>query len=214
MCGPVSTRTSVSGQEHALSASDPSHTTAPLLPFSTPEVRFDRVHLDLVGPLPPRKGYSYLFTCITRWPEAVPIPTITAETVADAFVACWVSRFSVPSTIMTDRGSQFESALWDHLMQLLGVKRIRTTAYHPIANGLVERLHHQLKASLKCQPTSSNWVSALHLIMLGIRTALKEDLHCSAAELVYGTILRLPGEFLDPVQCKASADPTTCFQTA
>ena len=66
-------------------------------------------------------------TCITRWPEAVPIPTITAETVADAFVACWVSRFSVPSTIMTDRGSQFESALWDHLMQLLGVKRIRTT---------------------------------------------------------------------------------------
>ena len=51
------------------------HNTAPLIPFSTPDVRFYRVHLDLVGPFPPSKGYSYLLTCIdcfTRWPEAVP----------------------------------------------------------------------------------------------------------------------------------------------
>ena len=113
----------------------------------------------------------------------------------------------MPSTITTDRGSQFESALWDHLMQILGVKRIRTTAYHPIANGIVERFHRQLKAALKCQPSPSNWVGALPLIMLGIRTALKEDLHCSAAELVYGTTLRLPGEFFDPSHSKGITDP-------
>lgn len=172
------------------------HTIAPLIPFSTPDARFDRVHLDLVGPLPLCKGQSYLLTCIdrfTRWPEAVPIPNITAETVAEAFVTCWVARFGVPSTITTDRGSQFESALWERLMQLLGVKRTRTTAYHPIANGLVERFHRQLKASLKCQPNPTQWVDGLPLVLLGIRTTLKQDLHCSSAELVYGTTLRLPG---------------------
>lgn len=164
------------------------------------------MHLDLVGPLP----LCYLLTCIdrfTRWPEAVPIPNITAETVAEAFVASWIARFGVPSTITTDRGSQFESALWDHLMHLLGVQRIRTTAYHPIANGLVERFHRQLKAALKCQPTPVNWVDALPLTLLGIRTVLKEDLHCSAAELVYGTTLRLPGEFFDPSKSDRTADP-------
>ena len=46
------------------------------------------------------------------------------------------------------------------------------------------------------QQDLSKWTKALPLIMLGIRTALKEDLQCSTAELVYGTTLRLPGEFL------------------
>ena len=100
------------------------------------------------------QGYIYLLTCIdrfTRWPEAIPIPDSTADTVAQAFVTGWISRYGVPSTITTDRGQQFESALWTQLMRLLGTQRIRTTSYHPIANGLVERFHQQLKSALKYQ---------------------------------------------------------------
>ena len=92
-------------------------------------------------------------------------------------------------------------------MQLLGTKRIRTTAYHPIANGLIERFHRQLKTALKCQSIPSNWVSALPLILLGIRTSLKGDLRCSAAELVYGTTLRLPGQFFDTPKNESTSDP-------
>ena len=93
-------------------------------------------------------------------------------------------------------------------MQLLGSKRIRTTSYHPIANSLIERFHHQLKASIKCNSNSTKWTDALPLVLLGIRTAVKDDLQCTTAELVYGTTLHLPGEFFT-CTTTSTDDPTT-----
>ena len=152
-----------------------------------PESRFDIVHIDLVGPLPPSEGFTYLLTCMdrfTRWPEAIPISAITAEVVAQAFVTGWIARFGIPSTIITDCGQQFESELWSILMRLLGTKRSRTTAYHPQSNGMVERFHRQLKASLKAQQNPTTWMDSLPLVLLGIRTALKEDIRATAAEMI------------------------------
>ena len=155
------------------------HSSTAFSSFRTPDARFDFVHVDLVGPLPSSRGYTYLLTCVdryTRWPEAIPLSSITAEAVAHAFLHGWISRFGVPSTIVTDRGRQFESKLWQRFMTLLGSRRTRTTAYHPQSNGMVERFHRQLKAALKAQHNPASWVDALPLVLLGIRTALKEDL--------------------------------------
>ena len=98
-----------------------------------------------------------------------------------------------PWSIMFDRRRQFEFNLWASLMLLLRIKRNRTTAYHPQSSGIVERFHRQLKASLKAHLNDPNWRGELLIIVLWIRTSVKEDLKCSAAELVYGTTIRLPG---------------------
>ena len=120
----------------------------------------------------------------------------------------WIARFGVPSTVTTDHGPQFESALWRELTQLLGTLHCRTTAYHPCANGLIECFHRQLKSSFRALPDSNEWADALPLILLGIWTALKDDLKCTIAELVYGTTLRLPGEFFTSDLSTSLPDPT------
>ncbi|XP_064461935.1 uncharacterized protein LOC135372176 [Ornithodoros turicata] len=74
-------------------------------------------------------------------------------------------------------------------MAFLGVHHISTTAYHPSSNGLVERFHRQLKASLIAREAQTSWVDHLPVVMLGICSAFKEDLSCTAAKLVYGTTL-------------------------
>lgn len=151
--------------------------------------------------MPPSQGYRYCLTCIdrySRWPEVVPLADQEAETVATAFYAAWICRFGTPLRITTDQGRQFESNLFKLLNRLTGTTHLRTTAYHPAANGMVERLHRQLKAAIKCHENDT-WVDTLPTVLLGIRSAWKEDLQATAAEMLYGESLRLPGEFLVPI---------------
>ncbi|KAK5648875.1 hypothetical protein RI129_003767 [Pyrocoelia pectoralis] len=61
---------------------------------------------------------------------------------------------------------------------------------------MIERFHRQLKAALMCHDTK-NWYDTLPIVLLGIRTAWKEDLSAAAAEMVYGETIRIPGEFLN-----------------
>ena len=93
-------------------------------------------------------------------------------------------------------------------MELLGCKRLRTTSYRPIANGIIEQFHCQLKSSIKTCNNPFTWTDSLPLILLGIRTTLKEDLHCTAAELVYGTTLRIPGEYFNDTKTDTTDDPS------
>ena len=62
--------------------------------------------------------------------------------------------------------------------------------------GIVERFHRHMKSALRARLTSPNWLDELPWVLLGIRTAPKDDLHCSSAELVFGSTLTVPGDFV------------------
>ena len=70
-------------------------------------------------------------------------------------------------------------------------------------------LYCQLKTSLKTHPNPRHWTDSLPTVLLGVSKQLKDDLHCTAVELAYGTV-KLPGEFFDESKGEATADPA-CY---
>nr|VZI02434.1 unnamed protein product [Spirometra erinaceieuropaei] len=126
-----------------------------------------------------------------------------------ACMACQRSKIQrhnkAPIGTFPGPGSRFSHV---HLDIVGRCTRIRTTAYHPAANGMVERFHRQLKASLRAAADPENWTDHLPLALLGIRSALKPDLDCSAVELVFCATVRLPGEMISPTPQGAIKDPT------
>ena len=135
----------------------------PIGEFEVPNKRFDHVHLDIVH-LPSSNGFSYLLTAVdrfTRWPVAIPLRNITAEIVADSFAHGWVAAYGVPSTVTTDRGSQFGSEIFTQLLATWGIKSNTTMAYHPESNGLVEQFHRRLKEAM-AEDEPSRWFWRMH----------------------------------------------------
>ena len=176
------------------------HVHSPLQRRPPPDRRFGSLHVDLVGPLPESRGHRYLFTVVdrfTRWMEAIPLKTMTAEDCGRALVDGWVSRYGVPTDLVSDRGRQFVSSLWRHLMLTLGISASSTTSYHPQANGMVERFHRTLKERLMARHAGPNWMDHLSPVLMGLRASIREDSLTSPAELVFGAPFRLPGVIFD-----------------
>ncbi|XP_071041632.1 uncharacterized protein [Parasteatoda tepidariorum] len=86
--------------------------------------------------------------------------------------------------------------------------RFLLTNRHPSFNGIVERFHRSLKQSIRCH-AAIQWTEVLPTVLLGLRSALKEVLNASSDELVYGTALRLPGDFMHLVNSPNCNNPFT-----
>ncbi|GFT42813.1 retrovirus-related Pol polyprotein from transposon 412, partial [Trichonephila clavipes] len=186
------------------------HTKSPIGTFALPDARFAHIHLDFIGPLPPSNGNQFCMTIIdrfTRWPEVIPTPDMTAETTTRALMHGWISRFGCPTTITTDRGTNFESNLFRELTRMLRCNRIHSTSYHSQANGIIERLHRHLKGALKAH-NHIQWTELLPIVLLGMRSALKDDINATCAQLVYGTTLRLPSDLVTSDSINQTANST------
>lgn len=190
------------------------HTKSPVKHFDAPLTRFQAIHIDIVGPLPPctltgetyPNEARYLLTCIdraTKWVEAVPMKNITALTVATSLVNGWISRFGVPLEVYTDRGSQFEAELFKELSSVIGFHRLRTTSYHPQGNGMIERVHRTLKASIMAR--KQNWMNALPMVLLGMR-ALTNDAGFSPFTAVTGGTLLHPRPMIEKTNAKSERE--------
>ena len=113
---------------------------------------FERIALDIVGPLRrTRKGNQYILVICdyaTRYPEAIPLRSIDAGTVAEHLIQLF-ARVGIPKEILSDQGTNFMSQLLKELYNLLQIHQIRTSPYHPQTDGLVERFNRTLEVTFE-----------------------------------------------------------------
>lgn len=187
-------------------------TRAPLGQMPLIETPFKRVAIDLVGPMEPRssKGNRYILTLIdyaTRYAEAVALPSIETVCVSEALLEIFC-RTGVPEEILSDLGSQFTSDLMKEVSRLLSFRQLTTTPYHPIANGLCERINGTIKMMLRrlCAERPKDWDKYLNPLLFAYRDSPQESLGFTPFELIYGRSVRGPMTILKELWTKNIPD--------
>lgn len=184
------------------SATKGSQKKAPLGKMPIIDTPFERVAVDIIGPLIPAsdRGYRYVLTMIdyaTRYVEAKPLKTTKTEEVVENMWEMW-TRLGVPKEVLTDRGTNFVGDLSTEMNRLLGIKGIRTSPRHAQCNGLVEKMNGTLKAMIRrlCQEQPKEWDRFIPALLFAYREVPQESLQFSPFELLYGRTVRGPMQIL------------------
>eukprot|EP01088_Endostelium_zonatum_P003707 TRINITY_DN1489_c0_g2_i2.p2 TRINITY_DN1489_c0_g2~~TRINITY_DN1489_c0_g2_i2.p2 ORF type:complete len:697 (-),score=184.40 TRINITY_DN1489_c0_g2_i2:4878-6656(-) len=171
-----------------------------LNPLKHPSYPFERMSMDIVGPLAETKnGNKYILTFMdyfSRWPEAIAMKEVTTENVAQVYLDKIICRYGCPRILLTDRGSQFTSKLFDQVNKLLKTKHRTTTAYHPQTNGVIEKFHESLVGAIKflCASNEENWDEFIDISLFIFRTSVNKTIGKTPFETLYGFKASLPSD--------------------
>ena len=163
---------------------------------------WERMSIDITGPHPrSSRGNIYILTMVdhfSKWAEAIPLSRHTAPVVARALMTHVFSRFGMPLQLLSDRGPEFESQLFTELMQWLEIDKLRTTAYKPSTNGVVERFHRTLNTMLGKIVCDSHrdWDECLPVVMAAYRASPHSSTGFSPNKLFLGRENRMPLDLL------------------
>ena len=108
---------------------------------------FQRIALDITEMPMSAKGNKYALVIMdyfSKYVRIYPMADQTTETILDCLLD-WVHDFGVPNRLHSDQGRQFESRMFQAMCERLGIKKTRTTPYHPESDGMVERFNRTLK---------------------------------------------------------------------
>ncbi|KAL6473700.1 hypothetical protein MHYP_G00172610 [Metynnis hypsauchen] len=108
--------------------------------------------VDFVGPLPrTQAGNAYLLVFVdyfSKWVEVSAVKEATAQVTASKFQSDIFARHGAPKYLISDRGQQFMSAFFNHVVEALGTEHRLTMAYHPQTNA-TEKVNHTLKTAIR-----------------------------------------------------------------
>ena len=172
--------------------------------------------------LPSDQGFNAILLVVdsfSKFPIAYKLRNETAQTISKHFLH-YFTHFGIPQALLTDQGTNFESSLVQNLCKYFGVKKLRTSPYHPETDGQTERLNRTILEMLRHYSEDGKWVDYIDLVLMAYRTSVQSSTGQSPALLFLGREIReapvfegdnnglvVPSEeewaeILDSVECK------------
>ena len=154
--------------------------------------------IDILGPLPKSSdGNLFILVIVDRFSkltQCVPLKSITALSVAVAFVNEWVFKYGAPRHLLSDNGSQFISDLFHRVCAMLKVQNSMTLTYHPQTNGQTERFNRTLVAMLRCyvEDHPKDWCKYVRALTYAYNSAIHRATSATPFDLV---LSRSPPDF-------------------
>ena len=102
------------------------------------------VAVDVLKVLISTNGNRYLLVAqdyFSKWPFAMMMPDQTAERIVRILRDKVFTLVGLPKKLHSDQDRNFESRILADLCKAFGVKKSHTTPYHPMGDGLVERMN-------------------------------------------------------------------------
>lgn len=163
-----------------------------LMPLPISNVPWDFISLDFIVKLPFSSGYDSIAVVVDRFTKMAHfIPcseTITSEGTATLLVTYVFKLHGLPSEIVSDRGPQFISKVWEFILKTLLIKKKLSTAYHPQTDGQTERTNQTLEQYLRCYVNyqQNNWSEFLPMAEFTYNNTVKPGMSTSPFFLNYG----------------------------
>ena len=159
----------------------------------------ERVQLDILGPFKPTtpRGNEYILMMIdqfTRWFECAPLKDVKAETIADTAVEQFFCRFGFPAELHTDQGKNVDGNVIRAMCEKLGIKKTRTTPYHPASNGEIERQNRTLLCLIRAYAYDkpADWDRYLPYLAGAMRSAVNKSTGETANRMMLGREVATP----------------------
>jgi hypothetical protein len=128
-------------------------TAGPLQSLPIPTWKWEDISMDFIVGLPrTTKGYDSIWVIVDRLTKIAHFLLVRVKyivaTYAELYIARILSLHGVPKTIVSDRGPQFMSKLWEEHHKALDTKLLHSLAYHPQTSGQTERVNQILEDML------------------------------------------------------------------
>ena len=189
--------------------------TRPLLTPIPVNGPFDRVGVDVLKLPKSDQGNQYAVVFVdylTKWPEVFAVPDQTSLTIARLLVEHVIPRHGVPAELLSDRAKAFLSQLIHEVYELMGIKKMNTTSYHPQTDGLVEHFNRTLTDMLAktVKKGGADWDEKLPYVLYAYQSSIQESTQESPFFLLYGRDPRPPTESaLSPTEDRSLTDIDT-----
>ena len=168
---------------------------APLCPLPVASV-FERVHIDLLGPLPESpEGFKYILVIVesfSRFPEIFALKTQKSEEIAEHLYSVFC-RWGAPVSILSDLGKNLTSQVIKNLCSVFKIKHLKTSSYHPQSNAQCEVFNKTILQSFRlyCQQ-QKDWPKYINLLLYSYRaTNAVKSTKISPFEILHGFPMRL-----------------------